>query len=71
MVIIPLVIRAFTIAATASLEPNEELSFRNFAASLSARAIAFTKLRQEVPTYVIAFPRMSSISPQGSLTAGE
>ena len=24
-----------------------------------------------VPTYVIAYPRMSSISPQGSLTAGE
>jgi hypothetical protein len=29
------------------LEPNEELSFRNFAASLAGRAEAFTRLRRE------------------------
>jgi hypothetical protein len=29
------------------IEPNQELSFRNFAVSLSARASAFTKLRKE------------------------
>jgi hypothetical protein len=29
------------------IEPNEELSFRNFAAMLSARVAAFVKLKRE------------------------